>query len=1518
MRSAFPGACLTALVVLASGTASGQVPKRGEHAWDKATVVSWKLRPQPYAVPLESAGMQLEASVATGWRAFQAERQGRWWATVDLRNGRVDLVEGSGIPFVPGAGNSLGLSSIASHLGGKAEPDIWALESIARAFLPGVSTMLGLDGARLGLDPGRSGKQSDYLWFVDFDVYTPGGLPIEGARVVLRVNNGNLIQIGTENLPSPGTRVPGFPMARDEAYSIVEEIAGGFDAATDRFVDRGSQHILPVAAEGSDGPQAVAMGKGYELASVWQFVWTRDGVIGTWRARVDAETGELLEFADVNLYATAQVTGGVYPSTYYGSTESVSPMPFASITSNATSNSAGLFDFTGTAGTTALSGPYVQILDSCGTVGESTDVNGNITLGTLAWTTTPSPNDCGRPTGTHSAGDTQASRMQFYQVNRAMEKGRAWLPANTWLKQRLTVNVNLPNSCATNGFCNAFWSPSGGTLNFYIYYAGVCAGYTTLRCGNTGLIGGVSLHEYGHGLDSNDGSGSSPDYGTGETYGDFTATLQTHDSCTGPGFWATGTNCGGYGDACTACSGVRDIDFARHTSGTAHTVDNFTRTRCPTSTSYKGPCGREGHCESQVSSEAMWDLAARDLRAAPLSLPAGEAWSVVDRLWYLSRPTAGAAFACTASGTPWTSNGCSAGHYWKVLRAVDDDNGNLADGTPHSCALYAAFNRHGIACATDPGAAVCYSGCTPPATPVLTATAGTNRVTLSWTASSGVYDLYRNETSCDSGFTKIADGLTTTVYADPDVANGSTYNYQVVAHPAGNEACASAPSTCKSASPVAQPSAVYVRGSAAVTGAPAGGDGDAYLDNCETATVAFSVRNDGNVALSNVSVMVTSTSPFATLTSSMPITVAALAVNASADLTFAFQAGAGATKAACGETPEFSISVTSDQQTGSNGDTFGLGPVELDEQLGSPIHGFETGTDGWTLTGYSRDSSRASAGTWSLHSSSGADGACDKAVSPQITVTASSQVVMSVWYDIELQSSGQWWDRANVHAVNVATGVHTLLTPTGATYNASGGAGAGLCHVDGENGWGGAGKAWAEATFNLAALSGQTIRLEVNYNTDSASANTGHWLDNVRFTNVVSQVCDAAADICASCASPTFGGVPVAVDLSACGDTGVQVSWTDAVAWGDDGVNVAGRSYAIERSVDGTAWVPCGADPDTMSPFVDLNGTNGIPYQYRVVATNGCGTPATTAASSSAADQLVSATVSGTAAICAGESATIEAALTGTGPWSLTWSDGTAQPGVVVTPATRLVDPAATTTYSVTSVTTASCTGTSSGSAEVTVNPVPAQPTITSGTSVVAGSFGNSANVDPHAGATFQWTVGNGTLGIGQGTAEITYAAGTSGAVSLSVVETVSGCDSEAGTATVPIVPALASSYHVLAPCRVIDTRNAEGPGGLGGPALVAGVSRTFQLAGACGIPETATAVSINVTVTQGGAAGSLTIYPGGGAVPLATAINFGAGRTRANNVMAKVQSDGLASLSVLNGSEAAVHFILDVNGYFE
>jgi uncharacterized repeat protein (TIGR01451 family) len=121
--------------------------------------------------------------------------------------------------------------------------------------------------------------------------------------------------------------------------------------------------------------------------------------------------------------------------------------------------------------------------------------------------------------------------------------------------------------------------------------------------------------------------------------------------------------------------------------------------------------------------------------------------------------------------------------------------------------------------------------------------------------------------------------------------------------------------------------------------------------------------------------------------------------------------------------------------------------------------------------------------------------------------------------------------------------------------------------------------------------------------------------------------------------------------------------------------------------------------------------------------------------------------------------------------------------------------------------------------------------------------------------------------------------------------------------------------FFTLSPCRVLDTRDPAGPHG--GPALAPGPTRTFILAGTCQVPSTAKAVSVNVTVTEPTAAGDLRIYPAGSAEPLASAINYAAGQTRANNALVPLGTGG--GLEVLaEQASGTVHFILDVNGYFE
>jgi hypothetical protein len=245
--------------------AAAQVIKEPVDPLDALGYVDERLSPQPVMEPLEDAESELEPGVRNGWHEFRGNRS--WKGQVDRRSGRVDFAEGDGIPWVPGRGNSLKSEDIANHLNGKKKPDLSTLESISRSFLPKVAHLLGVDVKSLKLAAGRSGSPSDYLWYLDYDVEIDG-LAVEGARVVFRLNHGNLIQFGSENLPSPNARAPKAQLTREQALAVLADYAGGMRAG-DVFLDNGSQLLVPVAVEDSRFNEKFEFGKGRGLARVW-------------------------------------------------------------------------------------------------------------------------------------------------------------------------------------------------------------------------------------------------------------------------------------------------------------------------------------------------------------------------------------------------------------------------------------------------------------------------------------------------------------------------------------------------------------------------------------------------------------------------------------------------------------------------------------------------------------------------------------------------------------------------------------------------------------------------------------------------------------------------------------------------------------------------------------------------------------------------------------------------------------------------------------------------------------------------------------------------------------------------------------------------------------------------------------------------------------------------------------------------------------------------------------------------
>lgn len=126
------------------------------------------------------------------------------------------------------------------------------------------------------------------------------------------------------------------------------------------------------------------------------------------------------------------------------------------------------------------------------------------------------------------------------------------------------------------------------------------------------------------------------------------------------------------------------------------------------------------------------------------------------------------------------------------------------------------------------------------------------------------------------------------------------------------------------------------------------------------------------------------------------------------------------------------------------------------------------------------------------------------------------------------------------------------------------------------------------------------------------------------------------------------------------------------------------------------------------------------------------------------------------------------------------------------------------------------------------------------------------------------------------------------------------------------------TGFTAVTPARVFDSRAGQSPNALvaipkqkygGSNVLQVNVANLRGATPASGIG----AVSMNVTVTNPEAAGFLTVYPCGGAVPLVSNVNFVAGQTVPNAVIAPVPASGQLCFF----SNVPTDIIADINGWF-
>ncbi len=220
-------------------------------------------------------------------------------------------------------------------------------------------------------------------------------------------------------------------------------------------------------------------------------------------------------------------------------------------------------------------------------------------------------------------------RDVFYHGNLAHEFIKGLDPDWTDLDWQMTANVNIPQAC------NAYWD--GSSINFF---------HATANCANTGRLGDVIHHEYGHGITDYMYGPNDPPSDMHEANSDVIGNYLTNDSQMGRGF---------YLDCST---GIRNSD---------------------NSMTYPDSLTGQGHHDGQILAGFHWD--ARQNLMATLGEEAGH--QRASEIWHFARKL----------GLPLTQ---PEQVLWSFI--ADDDDGNLDSGTPNWDDLCPAAERHGFAC----------------------------------------------------------------------------------------------------------------------------------------------------------------------------------------------------------------------------------------------------------------------------------------------------------------------------------------------------------------------------------------------------------------------------------------------------------------------------------------------------------------------------------------------------------------------------------------------------------------------------------------------------------------------------------------------------------------------------------------------------------------------------------------------------------------------------------------------------
>jgi hypothetical protein len=797
---------LYALCVLITAASAGVLrafapPDRRQSSFRIQPIDSplFRVRPSPKTFSLSKASrLRKEA-----WEHFLAKAGPRWTIKWDTRTDRPYVIEGQGIPWFPGAGNTLTWKEVesAGWVRGKDAP-LALLESRALAVLKEHADLLQTPIASLRLNDRRSGTYAFGKYAsVQFD-YLHRGVPVEGAGITFHANGGNLFQIVIRGIMSSPLD-PKPSISREAAWAKIMQTVDPRGEKTVEVVQNGSLQVIPMMTGGADRsffPGKPGTGLVYILS--WRFVFRVEGAPETWEAHLDAHSGELTRLVDINGY-DEMVKGKIYPIT---TNDDLVVRPFTETTVENPgrtglfhlTNDGGWYDYLGgvTSARTWLTGrpPDAAALcvdDNCaGTLGVELCCPGeanetcdglsppsaprisNVRMeapngGALALGGVEGATDCeSAPDPVTFRTDTNASRTTAYHLRRLMNIVRGYAPDHYFgVSDDVHAVVNA-DPALSYGACNGALHPEGD------HRFSVMLGRDlppNAICNNLGEINSVIAHEFGHGFHGL--YGGSMSWPTSyEAGADVMGVISTHEPCMGdslhPDIPCTQVKgC----DGTRPCTGLRYV-AGRTSAGDGARPDNIGSDpfRCECVDGGGAQLGYYEHCESLIISGAYWDLA-QLLRRRLGSL---SGWTAAEALFLWSTQDRGDAFLnaggkCYDPGgvDPAAVDGCNVDSWYRRFLEMDDDDGNLSNGTPNGDLIYEAFKAHGIACDTwqDETAPAHnrFSVCPEWTIPELTRTVVPPSAPdfpgaweLTWTGIDGAtgYIIYRNDLGCNRAF----------------------------------------------------------------------------------------------------------------------------------------------------------------------------------------------------------------------------------------------------------------------------------------------------------------------------------------------------------------------------------------------------------------------------------------------------------------------------------------------------------------------------------------------------------------------------------------------------------------------------------------------------------------------------------------------------------------------------------------------------------------------------------------------